>query len=95
MIITPKTGYEHTVEAVNLQDDMVLITLGDVSGLAHIERYLNVDGTELAKSAVIMGAECRAEYKIGDKVFDVPLGSNMGEQLPGKVVQSDGEEKTW
>lgn len=87
----------HRIEAVNLEDELLLVVMDDTPGMVRIDGYsLDPEGNEKVNSFYpLTGAECWAHYRIGEEEFCIPLGSNMGESLPGKVINEEGEEREW
>lgn len=64
----------HTVEAINLQEDLLMVKMGTTMGLARIERYLAPD----MKHEQPKDIAAYAEYMIGKDTFTIPLKENLG-----------------
>jgi len=86
MIIQPKTPLmidrkleDEDVEvlAVNLEDEMLMVRIMKDIGLARIERFLSQDGQhDVPKEHAHW-----AEFAVGEKLFTIPLGSNIGDPV--------------
>jgi hypothetical protein len=81
----PDAGVNHVVQAVNLEDELLLVVMDGTPGLARIDHYTDGAGHRINSFEPLTGRECWAWYKIGDQEFSIPLGSNMGDSLNAEV----------